>query len=1161
LMVFPGVKIVDNGANPDVCPSTIDGAVANCSYPQRACNDSGGSGVNRTASSILSPIPQDNYWAPPASQTPSNLATLLGLTDNKCGDCQEVPTSGGSTPINGGLRDAYRYLSGTFTAPAGTFAQTVPTPLVGAGVERPCRSVNIILLTDGEETCGDTDASPTGTGPVNAAKRLLDGFPVGGVNWKVKTNVIQFGSATINTLNAQTATAGGTTAVAAQNEAELSAALGNIISGAIRPEVCDNTDNNCNGCTDEGFTHYCNRGKTPRSIGQLAALPAAGQRDPSLCCNGTRGTFDLGSPANDSTCLGAYRARLATDSDNPAVSFLPCLDPAAGDLTPETKWLCANPGEVCDETDNNCESNYNASPTIAYNPNTKLGNELDEQQKKCLGKGNTLACPTPEVCDNFDNNCDGVIDNQSGGSTPYGICAGGCQALDEICNGCDENCNNTADDGVPDLPCAPPGGLDPSKAPKCQNGVRKCTPQAVAGPKQCAAGAPKDFYGACQYPGAVTEVCGNGQDDDCDGLIDEGSNTPCFPFPGIDPKNVDGLQGPVPTSRCKAGVQSCASGSVCEGAVGPLTYEVCNGVDDDCDGQIDEAEDLPPGTVGKACGTNTGKCTTGTTACVGGTLVCQGGSQPSPELCNGVDDDCDGLIDDSVVDGPDTSVDPTLNRCWGGKAPDAQGQCAAGETICDCPSAACAGLSWCAPAGSDCHGLGNLQGLCALGLIQCKAGGWVCEGGKLPEPEICDNVDNDCDGVLNNGVSGVAPCNQGPNPDGTWPGGACKPGTQTCTVSGQVECLDDQGQPVVTPSDEVCDGIDNDCDGQIDEDITLENLPCVPEYDTTLYPGTRTAGDCKPGLYQCVEGGNNGQKALTCVGGLGPSAEVCDGRDNDCDGQIDEEGTAPDGITGTTNPVDPTQVLGGECTFGLDPEVFKKACKAGAYACISGKFLCAGGDTPQPEVCDCKDNDCDGLIDEDIDTGSAKLDLCTGGDASSERRCVDVEGLCQCASPCQGSGEFVECPFNYKCTDPIRSADKAQLDDYCVTTPDAACGDCSKKRFPETGEAECGPSATVNGVPLADCVCKGTDGCRAPCHNVTCDQGLVCTNFGPSAGKCVENTCLNVPCPSGFACNGATCAENPCKATSCPAGKVCDPKDDLSGFDCKDSCADMRRWK
>jgi hypothetical protein len=305
LMAFPGVKINDDaGANPNVCPSTIDAAVSGCSFNQRGCGS--GTGLTRSSSTILSPIPRDNYWDPPAAQSPSNIQTLLGLTNNLCGDCQEVPTVGSATPINGGLRDAYRYLSGTFTVGA-PYDQSFSTPLVGGAVERPCRSVNVILLTDGGETCNDTDTTPNGTGPVNAAKQLLDGFNVGGTTWKVKTNVIQFGSATINNLNLLTAQAGGTTAIGARNEAELSQALSDIISSAIQPETCDNVDNNCNGCTDEGFQHYCNRGKTSRTLAQLLAQPAAQQSDPGQCCSTSspRGSFSASSPADETSCIGA----------------------------------------------------------------------------------------------------------------------------------------------------------------------------------------------------------------------------------------------------------------------------------------------------------------------------------------------------------------------------------------------------------------------------------------------------------------------------------------------------------------------------------------------------------------------------------------------------------------------------------------------------------------------------------------------------------------------------------------------------------------------------------------------------------------------------------------------------------------------------------------
>ena len=89
---------------------------------------------------------------------------------------------------------------------------------------------------------------------------------------------------------------------------------------------------------------------------------------------------------------------------------------------------------------------------------------------------------------------------------------------------------------------------------------------------------------------------------------------------------------------CKPGTQTC-HGSVfgsCEGAVGPMP-EVCNGVDDNCDGQIDDGFHL-----GEPCkGTGTDQCLDGITTCGG----CQKTGPDKVEICNGIDDNCNGIID------------------------------------------------------------------------------------------------------------------------------------------------------------------------------------------------------------------------------------------------------------------------------------------------------------------------------------------------------------------------------------------------------------------------------------------------------------------------------------------------------------------------------------
>jgi len=463
------------------------------------------------------------------------------------------------------------------------------------------------------------------------------------------------------------------------------------------------------------------------------------------------------------------------------------------------------------------------------------------------------------------------------------------------------------------------------------------------------------------------------------------------------------------------------------------------------------------------------------------------------EVCNGVDDDCNGVTDDGLTDAPANL------GCWNNPM----------STTCTTKCTA-VGLTWCPPKDATCTDVGTLKGVCKAGTLVCEAK-WVCRNDQQPSAEICNGADDDCNGTADDGTL-AAPvgdvCGQ------TVPGTPCKAGIVKC-VNGATVC---DGQVAGTP--EVCNGLDDDCDGVIDNGVKGGQACYDDTYDKTAYPGPRISGQCKPGLTKCDPKVAGSQ----CVGATGPSPEVCDGLDNDCDGQTDESGTPPDGITGTADPGDKTHVIGEPC------QANSSQCKAGVWTCDHGKVICAGGTTVRPEVCDCQDNNCNGTTDEDSPTAP----ICAAG-----KTCVKTaNGTCECAAPCR-SKEF-PCSGGLVCeSDVVASNGGAPLGKGFCVAPDS-CGDCAKKTVSlSDGTILCAPTGTdpKTGHPYPVCQCKGSD-CHEPC-------------FGVSNCNCF-------PCPQGQECSqNRVCVDNPCVTHPCPADQACKPTPDFSSRNCVKSCADV----
>lgn len=160
-------------------------------------------------------------------------------------------------------------------------------------------------------------------------------------------------------------------------------------------------------------------------------------------------------------------------------------------------------------------------------------------------------------------------------------------------------------------------------------------------------------------------------------------------------------------------------------------------------------------------------------------------------------------------------------------------------------------------------------GACRLGTYVCDAdGGVACQGYGEPSPEVCDDIDNDCDGRVDKFYEKCSnSCGSGEHgcKDGQW--GVCT----RVTTAGFL------GDPLV-PRDggEICNGVDDDCDGIVDN-----NLPVVFCYDAGA-PATAAHGVCHPGTEACYSGERR------CENQLGPTPEVCDSIDNDCNGAVDD---------------------------------------------------------------------------------------------------------------------------------------------------------------------------------------------------------------------------------------------------------------------------------
>ncbi len=846
-------------------------------------------------------------------------------------------------------------------------------------------------------------------------------------------------------------------------------------------EVCDNLDNDCDGTADE------------------AALDCA-------CDSGD--IKPCGSNVGD--CHGGFQI-CSTDG-----AWGGCF----GEVIPQP--------EVCDNDDNDCDGNVDEDFNLINDESNcgYCGNICSLENAKsvctfglyCLietctpgfynanekaDDGCEYACwPTKngvEACDNVDNDCDGVVDEDFDLKSDLGNCG---------------SCGHVCKLFKADATCA----LGECSVVDCQDNYYDLNGQAADGCEY-----------SCTVSNAGIEV-GDNLDNDCDGSVDE--DTGCFE------ENMKSCGSDV--GLCEYGWQLCKNGKWgdCLGGVSPQP-EGCGGSDDDCDGAIDEDFDLMSdesncGACGFVCSlpSATSVCTNGqckidkcdvgfydlnkdvSDGCEYACFKSKGGV----EACDGVDNDCDGAVDEGFDLLSDASNCGQCGKTCG--AIFATTECVLGECkVAECTvghydlnkvySDGCEydctpnGVEACNGVDANCDGkvnqdcactlgmkdaCGNNLGLCKWGMITCVDGQWSdCLGGVSPSEEVCDGADNDCNGVKDNGFDLQSdPMNCG----------AC--GNVCSSANSEAECS--QGKCVISTcwvgfydlnkqyadgceyscfktknGVEVCDEIDNDCDGTTDEDTDFASdesncgacgVKCnFPNAGFSCKVGKCVMEDCQSNYYNLNGFTADGCEYFCVVTNAG--VEVGDNLDNDCDGDVDE-GTA--------------------CLEGN-----MKSCGSNVGACETGWQTCEAGAwggckndiPPMPETCDGVDNDCDGSVDEDFAFAT------------------DVNNCGSCGIKCSAANASVSCVMG-QCT----------------------LVSCSASYWNLNGQASDGCEyqcvKTLSGVEK----CDGIDN---DCDGLT-DEDTVFATDKANCGACGNN------CDLLFATSATSCSASACKVISCFSG-------------------------